>query len=121
MADCQPNSYPVTIRVTTWRRLAGTRRLTAGEAHLVFSADERHWGIDEYDVARKGLVSHHFLERDGVIECLSVPFRYVWPSELDLMSQLAGLRLRNRWSGWGRQPFTPESTRQVSVWQRPVD
>ncbi|MGH2386268.1 MAG: class I SAM-dependent DNA methyltransferase, partial [Candidatus Limnocylindria bacterium] len=96
------------------------RRLTAGETHLVFSADERHWGIDEYDVARQGLVSHHFLEREGDFERWSVPFRYVWPSELDLMAQLAGLRLRNRWSGWGHEPFTSESVKHVSVWEKPI-
>ena len=96
------------------------RRLTAGETHLVFSADERHWGIDEYDVARQGLISHHFRERDGVYERRSVPFRYVWPSELDLMAGMAGLRLRDRWSGWRREPFTSESTRHVSVWEKPA-
>jgi SAM-dependent methyltransferase len=97
------------------------RRLTAGETHLVFRAEERHWGIDEYDVARQGLISHHFLELDdGQLERRSIPFRYVWPSELDLMAQLAGMRLRDRWSGWQREPFTSESTKHVSVWEKPA-
>jgi SAM-dependent methyltransferase len=94
------------------------RRLTPGDTHLVFSTDERHWGIDEYDVTRQGLVSHHFLARDGRLQRTSVPFRYVWPSELDLMAQLAGMRLRDRWAGWKREPFTSESTKHVSVWQK---
>jgi hypothetical protein len=49
----------------------------------------------------------------------SAPYRYVWPSELDLMARVAGLRLRDRWSGWGRQPFTAESPSQVVVYEKP--
>jgi SAM-dependent methyltransferase len=64
-------------------------------------------------------VAHHFTaEGDGFRE-RSIPFRYVWPSELDLMARIAGLRLRERWAGWGREPFTSESTRHVSVWEKP--
>jgi len=95
------------------------QRLPPGDTHRVFSADERHWGIDEFDVARQGLISHHFLEVDGRLERRSIPFRYVWPSELDLMAQLAGMRLRDRWSGWRREPFTGDSTKHVSVWEKP--
>ena len=95
------------------------QRLPPGDTHRVFSADERHWGIDEYDVARQGLISHHFLQVDDQLERRSIPFRYVWPSELDLMAELAGMRLRDRWSGWKREPFTSDSTKHVSVWERP--
>ena len=78
-------------------------------------------GIDEFDVANQGLVSHHFQQReDGRSSCRSVPFRYVWPSELDLMARIAGMRLRERWSGWKREPFTSESTKHVSVWEKPA-
>jgi SAM-dependent methyltransferase len=96
------------------------RRLPPGETMHVFDASEGHWGIDEYDVANQGLVSHHFSVVDGVIERVSMPFRYVWPSELDLMAELAGMRLRDRWSGWGREPFTSESRQHVSVWEKPA-
>ena len=48
-----------------------------------------------------------------------MPFRYVWPAELDLMAQLAGMRLRERWAGWMREPFTNESRAHVSVWEKP--
>jgi len=96
------------------------QRLPPGDTHRVFSADERHWGIDEYDVARQGLISHHFLQLDDHLERRSIPFRYVWPSELDLMAQLAGMRLRDRWSGWKREPFTSDSTKHVSVWEKPT-
>jgi len=51
-------------------------------------------------------------------EYRSTPFRYVWPAELDLMAQLAGLRLRARWDGWTREPFTSDSRQHVSIWEK---
>ncbi|MGZ4380452.1 MAG: class I SAM-dependent DNA methyltransferase [Gaiellaceae bacterium] len=99
--------------------IAELRRLPPGETFRVFHASETSWGIDEYDVARQGLVSHHFELVDGRAERVSMPFRYVWPSELDLMAELAGMRLRERWDGWTREPFTSESRRHVSVWEKP--
>jgi SAM-dependent methyltransferase len=99
----------------------GLRLLPPGETTHVFAAGGDHWGFDEYDVANQGLISHHFQRVDGQIELDSIPFRYTWPAELDLMAQLAGLRLRGRWSGWNREPFTSESTKHVSVWEKPAD
>jgi hypothetical protein len=84
----------------------------------VFHAGETHWGIDEYDVASQRLTSHHFSLVDGTWELVSMPFRYVWPSELDLMAQLVGMTLRERWSGWAREQFTSKSTKHVSVWEK---
>ena len=94
------------------------QRLPPGERYVVFDASETHWGIDEYDVANQGLISHHFQLVDGRFEHSSGPFRYVWPAELDLMAELAGMRLRERWSGWKREPFTSDSRQHVSVWER---
>lgn len=94
------------------------RRLPPGERFHVVDVRETHRCVDEYDVLNQGLVSHHAWIGDGRIERLSVPFRYVWPAELDLMAQLAGMELRERWAGWTRAPFTSESTSHVSVWQR---
>jgi SAM-dependent methyltransferase len=96
------------------------RRLPPGEIFHVFGGGEESWGIDEYDVAEQGLVSHHLGVVDGDLERFSVPFRYVWPAELDLMAQLAGMTLRERWAGWAREPFTSESRQHVSVWERPA-
>ena len=79
-----------------------------------------HLGFDEFEVAGQGLVSHHYLVADGRLEVVSQPFRYVWPSELDLMARIAGMTLRERWSGWRREPFTSESTSHVSVWEKPA-
>ena len=96
------------------------QRLPPGETFLVFHASDTRWGIDEYDVANQGLVSHHFELVDGGVERSSIPFRYVWPAELDLMAELAGMRLRDRWSGWQREPFTSDSRQHVSVWEKPA-
>jgi SAM-dependent methyltransferase len=94
------------------------QRLPPGETIRAFQVSEGYWGFDEYDVARQGLISHHLWLSDGTVDQLSFPFRYVWPSELDLMAQLAGMRLRERWGGWRREPFTSESDKHVSVWEK---
>jgi SAM-dependent methyltransferase len=96
----------------------GLRRLPPGETHQVFDASELHWGIDEYDVASQGLISHHFRLVEGRYDRVSIPFRYVWPAELDLMAQLAGLELHDRWASWQRDPFTSDSRSHVSVWRK---
>ncbi len=94
------------------------RRLPPGERFQPFAVSPTHLGFDEYDVARQGLISHHYWIEAGGIEVLSPPFRYVWPSELDLMARLAGMSLRERWAGWAREPFTSESEKHVSVWEK---
>ena len=98
------------------------RVLPPGETIHVFSfAGPTEFGFDEYDVADQGLVSHHYGEQpDGSFGRSSIPFRYVWPAELDLMAELAGLRLRDRWAGWDRRPFTHESRHHVSIWEKPA-
>jgi len=94
------------------------QRLPPGETVRPFHVSATRLGFDEYDVASQGLISHHYSLVGGELEVLSIPFRYVWPSELDLMARLAGMTLRERWSGWKREPFTSESTQHVSVWQK---
>ncbi len=96
------------------------QRLPPGETARVFHLSRTRWGIDEYDVARQGLVSHHFETVDGRIEHVSMPFRYTWPAELDLMARLAGMRLRHRWAGWHGEPLTRDSRSHVSVWETPA-
>ena len=85
----------------------------------VFHLGDTHVGVDEYDADTQRLVSHHFTLVDGRWERLSMPFRAVSPAELDLMARIAGLELRERWSSWDRSPFTAESTKHVSVWEKP--
>ena len=93
------------------------QRLPPGETVRAFDVSATKLGFDEFDVVSQGLISHHYSVVDGTLELLSVPFRYVWPSELDLMAQLAGMTLRSRWSDWQRSPFTSKSTAHVSVWE----
>jgi SAM-dependent methyltransferase len=98
----------------------GLQRLPPGETFQAFHVSETRWGIDEYDVAEQGLRSHHFEIVDGKLEHMSIPFRYAWPAEFDLMAELAGMKLRDRWSGWNQEPFTSDSRKHVSVWEKPA-
>ena len=70
---------------------------------------------DIYDCATQVMSSNYVDEQRR----RKIPFRYVWPSELDLMARIAGMVLADRWEDWDRKPFTHESTRNVSVWQKP--
>jgi SAM-dependent methyltransferase len=94
------------------------RSLPPGQDAVPFHVGPDRLGFDTYDVATQGMRSHHVRIVDGRPSHLSIPFRYVWPAELDLMARLAGMRLRHRWEDWDRRPFTSESTRHVSVWEK---
>ncbi|MEC7250370.1 MAG: class I SAM-dependent methyltransferase [Pseudomonadota bacterium] len=94
------------------------QRLPVGETTQLFACSDEHIGIDEYDLESQSLVSHHVHWRDGVATSTSLPCRYVWPSELDLMAQLAGMHLYERCAGWQGEAFTGQSETHVSVWQR---
>jgi SAM-dependent methyltransferase len=96
------------------------RQLPPGETVRAFALTPTHLGFDEYvDLAAQISVSHHYWVADGRLETFSAPFRYVWPSELDLMARLAGMSLRERWSNWNREPFTSDSRSHISVWEKP--
>jgi len=84
----------------------------------VFDLSDTHVGVDELDFDTQRLVSHHFSLVDGEWRRISMPFRSVSPAELDLMARLAGMKLRERWGDWDRSPFTAESTKHVSVWEK---
>jgi SAM-dependent methyltransferase len=91
-----------------------------GETHRLFDVGDDHIGIDEFDPVDQRLVSHHYSRNaDGTFRHGSIRLRYVWPSELDLMARIAGLSLRDRWGDWDRRPFTAQSTKHISVWQKP--
>jgi SAM-dependent methyltransferase len=93
------------------------QRLPRGETFVPFDVTPTHLGFDEYDVVGQGLISHHYSIRDGASSSASIPFRYAWPAEYDLMARLAGMTLRERWSDWNREPFTSASKKHVSVWE----
>jgi SAM-dependent methyltransferase len=95
------------------------QRLPPGETVRPFTVAPTRLGFDEFDVPRQGLISHHYRLEDGTWRSRSIPFRYVWPAELDLMARMAGMKLAERWSDWTRTPFTGESRKHVSVWQKP--
>ena len=96
------------------------QRLPYGETARPFTVTPERLGFDTYDVATQQMSSHHFWLEDGQWATVSMPFRYVWPAELDLMAQLAGMRLRERWADWDRSPFTSTSPQHVSVWELPA-
>jgi SAM-dependent methyltransferase len=96
------------------------QRLPPGERFRPFHVGSEHVGFDEYELAEQGLVSHHYRIGADRAEAVAMPFRYVWPAELDLMAQLAGMRLEARWGDWDRQPFTSESAKHLSVWEKPA-
>jgi hypothetical protein len=93
--------------------------LAAGELGRVFDVSPSHVGIDTIDDPVGQITSsHHWTLIDGQWRRSSAPYRYVWPSELDLMGRLAGFRLEHRWAGWDKSPFTAASTSQVAVYQK---
>lgn len=94
------------------------RRLPPGETIVPFDVSPTHLGFDEYvDLVEQISVSHHYFVDGDRVRTTSGAFRYVWPSELDLMAQLAGMELEHRWADWHRSPFTGESPSHVSIWR----
>src|SRR3954452_21579155 len=99
--------------------LPDLRRLPPGQDVVPFHVSETRWAYDLYDVATQSMSSNYIEVVNGRGGFRSIPFRYVWPAELDLMAQLAGLHLHDRWTNWHREPFTSESAQHVSVWEKP--
>jgi SAM-dependent methyltransferase len=95
------------------------RRVPPSEQAWVFTMRPDHVGIETFDDTVEQIAwSHHWIEADGHLVHHAAPYRYVWPSELDLMARLAGFRLRDRWADWHRDPFTSESPSQVVVFEK---
>jgi SAM-dependent methyltransferase len=106
--------FVIEVIVPPWQRLA------PGETVIPFDVSPTHLGFDEIDVVTQRSWSHHYWFVDGDTTTFSAPFRYVWPSELDLMARLAGMALRERWSDWNREAFIANSRSHISVWQKPA-
>ncbi|HEX4821866.1 MAG TPA: SAM-dependent methyltransferase, partial [Acidimicrobiales bacterium] len=95
------------------------RRVPVGEVGHIFQFDPDHLGIETFDDTVEQIAfSHHWMNVNGRLVHHSAPYRYVWPSELVLMGQIAGFRLRDRWDDWTKSPFTPQSTQQVAVFEK---
>ena len=99
-------------------RVPDLRRLPPGQDVLPWHVSPDRWVAYSFDVATQAMTGHYVTFAGGRGEYRTMPFRYVWPAELDLMARLAGMRLRNRWAGWAREPFTGESRQHVSVWEK---
>lgn len=98
-------------------------RFVRGKANwpMRVTADRVELDIGEHDPVTQRVVSQKVVMTDGSVRLYPVQIRYAWPAELDLMAQLAGLRLRERWSGWRREPFTSESQKHISVYEWATD
>jgi hypothetical protein len=95
------------------------RSVPPGQVGRVFALDSDHVGIETFDdLVGQVAWSHHWTQVEGRLLRHSAPYRYVWPSELDLMARLAGLRRRDRWGGWDRSSFGSDSTSQVAVFEK---
>lgn len=96
------------------------RKLPAGQTVVPFTVTPQHWGFDSYEVATQAMASNYVtLHEDGRGEFWSVPFRYLWPAEMDLMARIAGLRPEHRWDSWARTPFTDDSGKIIATWVKP--
>lgn len=96
------------------------RRMPVGQSSVPMQVDHEHLVFDTYDLTAQSCTSHHYrTDVDGSVRYGSGHFRYIWPSECDLMAELAGLELEQRWAGWDRSPFTSDSESHVSVWRKP--
>ncbi len=95
------------------------RRLVPGQVAVPFDVSDEHLGFDTFDPVTQQATSHHLTKQaDGSYRRGTHNYRYVWPSELDLMARLAGLELERRTQDWAGTPFGPQSETHVSVWRR---
>jgi len=100
-------------------RVPELRRLPPGQDILPWHVSQERVVFYSCDVTTQSMRGHCVDLAGARGEYSTIPFRYVWPAELDLMARLAGLRLRERWGGWVREPFTGHSGQHVSVWEKP--
>ena len=95
-------------------------RFTGGQVNWATKVTEDVVQLDvgQHDAATQRVISQKVVLTDGSVRLYPVQIRYAWPSELDLMAQLAGLRLRERWSNWQRAPFGSDCGNHISVYVR---
>jgi SAM-dependent methyltransferase len=79
--------------------------------------DEVEIEVSQHDALEQRTRSHHLIVREDGVRLYPVRIRYAYPSELDLMARLAGMRLRERWADWDRSPITATSQKHISVWE----
>ncbi len=96
--------------------------LTRFDRNQRFAVEEIEEGCvrieaSKHDPSKQQVESRHIVLTEQGAKFYPLKIRYAWPSELDLMARLAGLRLRERWASWRRDPFTAMSTTHVSVYE----
>ncbi len=93
-------------------------RFTGGQVNWATKVEDDVVELDTglHDAVNQRVTTQKVVLKDGSVRLYPVQIRYVWPSELDLMAQLAGLRLRNRWSSWQRTPFDSTSGKHISIY-----
>ena len=72
----------------------------------------------KHDPVNQHVSSQEIFTGESGIKLYPVQVRYSWPSELDLMAQLAGMRLRERWGDWDGSPFTAASEDHISIYEK---
>jgi SAM-dependent methyltransferase len=80
--------------------------------------DEVRLDVLRHDASTQMIEESHVSLSAAGVRLNPIVQRYAWPSELDLMARIAGLRLKERWGGWNREPFTSKSENCVSVFGR---
>ena len=99
-------------------QIPSIRNLPVGTDISIFDSSDEHVGVDKFDTVNQTMVSHHYWFNDGSVEMFNSTHRYAWPAEYDLMAQIAGLELFERWGGWDKSVFTSESKSHISVWRK---
>ena len=96
------------------------KRFTGGQevrAHAV-TTEEASIQVSQHDPSRQRVKGQFIVLRNDQVKLYPVEIRYCWPSELDLMAQLAGMRLRDRWGGWAGGEFSSASDKHISIYER---
>lgn len=95
------------------------RRFTGGQVNWAtrVTNDLVELDVGHHDAASQRVVSQKVVFNDGKVRLYPLQIRYVWPSEMDLMAQVAGLRLRERWGNWKRESFGSESAKHISIYE----
>jgi SAM-dependent methyltransferase len=107
--------FVVEAFVPAWPRFAGEPDAPAPEV----DATQARLRVTRHDPLHQTLAARQALVTPAGLRVLPLRLRYVWPSELDLMARLAGLRFAGRFAGWTRARFTAASPTHVSVYSKP--
>jgi SAM-dependent methyltransferase len=97
--------------VGAFRNGKAVRPVQTHGGHVILEVAELH-------PAQQAMLTTKVHLTDAGVRLVPADHRYAWPSEMDLMAQLAALRLVHRWENWKREPFTDASTAHVSVWEK---